>query len=253
MTSNRRQFLAAAAAASASVGAVAAEARAATAAQTGALKQDPLLTHVRMRGRIDGRPCYYWYHGTFYGQVSGERTQALLAIEGVSKQIIEPQSGGDWLYRLREAGWFLDLASSTVVDEWRNPFNDRVVAPKHYSSAQQLTFGREAVKPAVAELPPGMEWRGYITDPVIHGADVWSTEELLVKIPDKSGEARKARVPTTLAYQTLASWRPWMEMGDVAGVISWRLAGRKCQRLDELPAALRARVEQQTPEVFELT
>jgi len=39
-------------------------------------------------------------------------------------------------------------------------------------------------------------------------------------------------------------------MGDASGVITWRLAGRKTDQLDELPPALRARIEREHPEVL---
>ena len=236
------------------------------------LRTDKVLTHVRMRAHPDGRRCYTWYQGTVYGQLSGQRTVPLLHIEGASTSTVAPQNDAAWLYRLREAGWFCDLASGKVLDEWRNPLNDKLVKPEHYNSKQLLRFGVDGVvTPAAAVLPPGLEWLGSLSEPVIAGNDVWSTEELLVRLPPRSPDATPslqtslatlhsdrrdllrpidAWVPALLAYQTLASWQAWLEMGSLPGVISWRLAGRKCATLDEIPRELRARVERQHPEVF---
>jgi hypothetical protein len=41
-----------------------------------------------------------------------------------------------------------------------------------------------------------------------------------------------------------------MEMGDATGVISWRLAGRKSDKVEEIPAGVRARIEREHPEVL---
>jgi hypothetical protein len=238
-----------------------------------AVATDRVLTHVRMRAHPDGRPCHTWYRGTSYAQRSGQRTVTLLHIEGASTSTTELQADGRWMYRMREAGWFCDLASHQVVNEWRNPLNDRLVRPAHYNSKQQLWFAPDgSVAPAISPLPAGMEWQGTLTEPEVAGGDVWSAEELLVRIPATAGGAGfrvqtslatlhsdlrdlqkplRAWVPATLAYQTLGSWQPWLEMGDLAGVVSWRLAGRKCATLAEIPESIRQRIHREHPEVFE--
>jgi hypothetical protein len=249
--------------------------QAAGGAAASAAALDPLHTHVRLRARADGKPVYFPYEGTFYAQRSGQRTVALLHIEGASASTTTRQPDGSWLYTLREAGWFCDLETHAVLPTWVNPLSGRSVTPEHYNSRQQLLFTSTGVKPASASpLPPGLEWQGQLTVPVVMGDDVWSAEELFVRVPAKTPDelanvqtslatlhARladlrrpdSAWVPSTLAYQTLASWRPWMQMpADMPGVMSWRLFGRKCEHIDELPAALRERVQAQHPEVLQL-
>lgn len=233
------------------------------------VRDDRVLTHVRMRAHPDGRPCHTWYQGTFYGQLAGQRTVALLHIEGASTSTTESQPDGSWKYRMREAGWFCDLQTHQVLNEWRNPLNDRLVRPAHYNSRQQLRFAADGtVTPAVSPLPAGMEWQGNLTEPVVVANDVWSAEELLVRIPGPAGarvqtslatlhsdlrDLRKpvnAWVPASLAYQTLGSWQAWLEMGDATGVVTWRLAGRKCATVDGIPDSIRTRIQREHPEVF---
>jgi hypothetical protein len=246
-----------------------ADAEAAAKAAPGAL--DTLLTHVRMRAHPDGRAAYWWYSGTFYGQISGQRTVPLLAIEGVSINRCTPAGEGMFAYALREAGWFKDLATGAVLDEWVNPLTGRKVAPKHYYSPQETRFEGAVVKPVLKVPFPGLEYDGYLGAPQAFGGSVWSSEELLVRTTDPAtGEGRvqtslltlhalaadlarsaKRWVPATMAYQTLASWRPWMDMRDVPGVISWRLFGRKVATVDELPAPIVARIRAQHPALFE--
>jgi hypothetical protein len=238
------------------------------------VRNDRVLTHVRMRAHPDGRPTHTWYRGTFYGQRSGMRTQALLFIEGASTSTTMRQPDGSWKYQMREAGWFCDLQTHQVLNEWRNPLNDRVVKPAHYNSKQQLTFAPDGrVTPLTATPPPGLEWQGTLSEPTIVGNDVWSAEELLVRVPPPpaGGNARlqtslatlhsdlrdlqkplRAWVPSTLAYQTLGSWQAWLEMGDATGVVSWRLSGRKCATVDGIPESIRTRIQREHPEVFQI-
>ena len=232
---------------------------------------DPLLTHMRIRGHADGRLVYYGYEGVSYGQRSGQRTVPLLHIEGASAATFVRQ-GGSWLYTLREAGWMCDLGTGAVLSSWLNPLNGKTVTPRHYNSRQTSLFTGNSVKPVRAALPAGIEMQGNIAEPVVMRDDIWTAEELLVRVPPQQAggsavvqtslatlhaslrdlqRGANAWVPATLAYQTLQSWPAWMEMpDDMPGVISWRLMGRKCASVDELPVKVRTRIQEQHPEVF---
>lgn len=232
---------------------------------------DTLQTHVRMRSHPDGRATYWSYAGTFYGQISGQRTVPLLAIEGISINRCAPAGEGAYAYSLREAGWFKDLASGQVLEEWLNPLTDRKVAPKHYYSPQQLRFTAAAVEPVLAKPMPGLEWTGYLGAPATFAGSVWSSEELLVRTTNATTGAARVQtslltlhaaaadlrkpssrfVPATMAYQTLASWVPWMDMREIPGVISWRLYGRKVATVAELPPGIVARTRALHPQLFE--
>ena len=144
---------------------------------------DKVLTPVRTRAHPDGRPCYSWYRGTFYGQRSGLRTVPLVHIEGSSTARVGRENEGIWLYWMREAGWFFDHASGKILEDLHNPLNHKVMRPHHYNSQQQLRFGKDGVvSPATTVLPAGLEWQGTFSEPVIAGLDVWSSEESLVRI-----------------------------------------------------------------------
>jgi len=267
---------AATAAATAAAGAAASTASAAGLAAGNAtaiagLIADPLLTHVRMRGHQDGRRCFFAYHGTFYAQVSGQRTQPMFHIEGASSARMTRQPDGSFLYAMREAGWFCDLKTHEPQAEAMNPLTGKLVKPRHYNSAQQSRLTKDGVIPMLEKRPPGLEYLGTIGTPTVDTDVIWTTEELLVKMPGATPEA-PGRVQTSLAtfssnlaellsgpdtfvgcrlnYQTLGSFLPWMEMGSLTGVISWRLAGRKSDRVEEIPATLRARIEREHPEVL---
>jgi hypothetical protein len=232
---------------------------------------DTLRTHVRMRANADGRPAYWWYSGVFYGQISGQRTVPLIGIEGISINRCRPAGDGEFTYMLREAGWFTDMTSGAVLDDWLNPLTGRKVSPKHYYSTQQTRFAGATIEPVLATPMPDLEWSGYLGAPQRIADSVWSSEELFVRTVDPATGAGRVQtslltlhaaasdlrrsesrfVPATMAYQTLASWRPWMDMRDVPGVISWRLFGRKFVTAAELPPDIAARTRKQHPQLFE--
>jgi hypothetical protein len=245
----------------------------AAAAKGAGLLADPLLTHVRIRGHQDGRRVFFAYHGTFYAQVTGQRTVPMFHIEGASSARMLRQPDGSYVYQLKEAGWFCDLEGREVVTEAVNPLNGKTVRPKHYASGQRTRFSTDAKVAPEDALPPGIEYVGYIGRPTADQDLVWTTEELLVRSPGTppSGKPRvqtslatfsanradlerapDAFVPCRLNYQTLGSFLAWMDMGEVPGVITWRLAGRKTDKVEELPAALRARIEREHPEVLQV-
>lgn len=235
---------------------------------------DPVLTHVRIRGHQDGRRVFFAYHGTCYGQLSGQRTVPMYRVIGASSARMQRQPDGAWLYTMREAGWFCDLAGGEPITEGINPLNGKTVRPHHYNSAQQSRFLPDArVDPVIEKRPPGLEYVGTIGRPEADHDVVWSTEELLVRMPGAMPGA-PGRVQTSLAtfsasrtelerspdafvgcrlgYQTLGSFLGWMDMGEARGVITWRLAGRKSDQAGEIPDALRARIEREHPEVLQV-
>lgn len=234
---------------------------------------DALLTHVRIRGHQDGRRVFFAYHGTFYAQVTAQRTVPMFHIEGASSARMLRQPDGSFAYQLKEAGWFCDLATREVVTEATNPLNGKTIRPKHYASGQRTRLTPDATVAPEDKLPAGMEYVGYIGRPTADQDLVWTTEELLVRSP-AAAPLGKVRVQTSLAtfsanradlerapdawvpcrlnYQTLGSFLAWMDMGDVPGVITWRLAGRKTDKVEELPPALRARIEREHPEVLQV-
>ena len=134
-----------------------------------------------------------------------------------------------------------------------------------------LNCGSSSVKYQVFDWDQKSVLASGIVERVTLGDSVWSSEELLVRMPGANGapatvqtslltlhasrrdlRARVNRwVPSTMAYQTLASWRPWMDMRDIPGVISWRLFGRKAASVDELPPAIVARTRSAHPQLFE--
>lgn len=228
----------------------------------------PLDAHVRMRGNLQGRRTYWYYRGTIFGNRWGGITKPMLRVEGVSFSLIDQLPGGRYRYRLTEAGYYSDFDSGEIRERVRNPFNGEFYEPKHYLSSQSLIFSRDlSVRPDMEALPPGLEYRGVISPVRTFQNTIWSSEDLFVRLskPEAAGgdtaldfkvqtslatlsadvrhvlDEDRDFVPCQLNYQTLATWREWMNMGTEPGMISWRMTGTKCTEAD-IPDAIRRRI-----------
>jgi hypothetical protein len=234
---------------------------------------DKLDALVRMRSGPSGTSLW-WYQGTFFAKPEGEITQPLLRIDGASRVSFEAIGSGRYRSRMEEAGFFSDLDTGQLLDEWRNPLNDALVKPEHYRSMAASIITADAVAPDIEKLPPGIVFEGQVTPFVSHGDSAWVSEELFVSAPSQDPrepalkvqtslatfhsrrseleDERREFVPCELNYSTLATWRGWMEMGDRPGVISWRLVGSKLRSVAELPQALTGLLRERQPDLLEL-
>jgi hypothetical protein len=233
---------------------------------------DALQAHLRMRCYSGGQATYWYYSGTVFGQPAGEMTRPMLHVEGISQSRLEPLPGGQYKYSLQEAGYFADPVTGAISDRLVNPFTGEWYEPQNYLSGQVNILDPDlSVRPDSEALPPDLEYRGEISSLQTFKDMAWSTEDLYVRLPSENPGEPQFTVQTSLAtfvadrrqlfdagiedidcqfyYQTLATWRPWMNMGTRPGVISWRLVGAKCRR-DDLPREVAGRIRAEHPEFF---
>ena len=231
---------------------------------------------VRMRGAPRGRPGLWWFAGTLWGKRTLDAAKALFAVEGCSFNTLVLEPDGTVRMNMIEIGFWLDPITRKPADDWTNPLNGLKCSPVHFMGPQALVFSPtgEARRPAAA--PPGMDFAGRITEPLVSGDCVWVGETLVVKGPqrsDSSGDLLQSGLPVFTAtsldtyqatrrdlaasadqwlpasrsYQTLGTWYPWMRMGHEAGGISFQMIGRKLRALAELPASLSALIDERNP------
>ena len=61
-----------------------------------------------------------------------------------------------------------------------------------------------------------------------------------------------ASAPSTVQFQNLVSFHPWLGMGSTPGRTYGKALGAKLRSLDDVPKAARAAFEKKTPEIFDL-
>lgn len=229
---------------------------------------------ARMRGGPQGQAGLWWFAGALWGKRSLDAAKQLFAVEGCSYNTLLPDPDGGLRMNMIEVGFWLDPHTRKPADDWMNPLNGLRCAPVHFMGPQALVFDAAGHARLPNAAPPGLEFSGQITEPLVSGESVWVGETLIVKgpqqRPDTSGDPLQSGLPVftatsldmyqatrrdlalseeqwlaaTRSYQTLGSWYPWMRMGHEAGGISFQMIGRKLRTLAELPAGLRSLIEE---------
>ena len=227
----------------------------------------PTELYARARGGAGNDPGLWWYSGRLWGQPAADKAVQFFAVEGFSFNNMIRREDGSLAQIMEEVGFWKDPESGAVLDDWVNPLNGLPCEPGHFRSRQELEFSADGVltRPEVLD--------GHITEPTLSGPTMWISEILLGRFdnPRKQGQdpltyvgpvrtvtslatyAMDAEqilssvpgfVETTLHFQSMSKWYPWMRMGQAQGNISFELSGRKLPRVDDLPDSLRSIIEQ---------
>ncbi len=236
---------------------------------------DVFKAYARMRGLTPKKLALWWYAGTIYVQRDGEVLLPFLNIEGFSFSRIQVTPEGKLDQVLAEAGYYKDVTTGEVIGEWTNPLNNQKVKPRHYSLVQHIIADETSITMTDTNLQP-IATHGRIGPAMVSGDTVWIGENFSNKyeIPKREGrdpleypgqfivssslatfeskisdlnDANKEFVPSSLSYQSISGYMPWMRMGRERGTVNWQLSGRKLRSLDELPVDLRKRLEADHP------
>ncbi len=85
---------------------------------------------ARLQGNTDMKSTKYgWYRGIVQGVRPGEAVRDLVGFTGFSCAKLIPNAGGDdgYMKLLREIGFYTDLRTGAILEEWKNPYLDEVV------------------------------------------------------------------------------------------------------------------------------
>ncbi len=84
--------------------------------------------YARMVGDLDiGKQKFGWFKGDVLGVRAGERVRKLFGFEGFSFARLVKAENGQYQKLLREVGFYTDLETGEVLEEYRNPYTDEVV------------------------------------------------------------------------------------------------------------------------------
>jgi hypothetical protein len=242
---------------------------------------DKVKIYQRARGAPKGQMALHWYSGRYWGKRAMQAAIQFFRVDGFSFNKMVLNADGSLSQDMVEVGFWLDPVGGFLLDDWTNPYNGLSCRPQHYKSAQSMTFGPDGRAVRNGATPPGMKFAGKITEPVVQGDTVWIGEDLIVEairpppepkpnqpvdpstvLPPimtatslvtytmKASDLRKSDntwLPSTMNYQTMGNWYPWMRMGYETGQCMFQLTGCKLRSLDEIPPALRGLIEQRHP------
>ncbi len=174
-----------------------------------------------------------------------------------------------------ELTYYTNLESGGLLREWDNPYTGAMNTVRHVRLGPEIrlqTDTGQSPDPDNAVLQSMVsEYHTTLGPEIISGEHIWlpTSVEGLITLPAKSAPAirlnhyttvagrledaldeRLASAPCTLAFQNVLHWEPWMRMGDHPGHLMSRAAGRKLDRVDELPAAYLAMAREVHPKLI---
>lgn len=269
MQTNRRTLLRAA-------GALAAGTAFPALGRGGLVLDDPadfLTAIAKMRGALDERLVISYVIGARYA-VPEHRTIPMMGILAATFSVYRRVAPDRFEARSLEIAFFTDMQTGRMIERWKNPVTDVVVdVPQTRMGPATITMTASGIEvPTPAGEAAGLELVHVFQRPVVNGDHVWITEEIHVDgAPRGPGgrpfiynefstyHARRtaledpelAAVPTDVQYQSLITYRPWMGFGDAPGHTLARGAGKRVERVEDLPAYYLELAERYHPEVLD--
>ncbi len=217
----------------------------------------------------DGKESFFWWTGTAYGHVPGQRDIKLFRVEGINVRQCETvqdyERGTGFRMVSREILIYQDPNSGELIDSWENPYtgetvevihveNDPVNQPAQFplrrdGSEYQLPIVRQgdnwwwsAAVPLFYTNPLAGDFQKYIGG-TYHATEMFNFKGSLSDLLDAESDSAS----TFVGWVRLAQWLPWMEMGSRAGKMYFHAGGAKVGGYENVPASLRAIIEKRFP------
>ncbi|WP_317928577.1 DUF1838 family protein [Halioxenophilus sp. WMMB6] len=240
---------------------------------------------ARLQADLDfGKQKFGWFSGVVNGVRANEKVKPLVGFEGFSfARLID---GGDGTYKkvLREIGFYTDLKTGEVLEEWENPYTNekvRVVPiandPFNYKISATLPAGPEyggLNKVEKKEIPFILPWREtgdgkvlmrsyiHLFYPSALQPEKWPREsagkmnrvsEMFSYVIDKDRLANpeETNLQYSGAWGRITPWLPWMLMGQAEGHCYYDCMMGGYHNMDVLSPKVRAYAEKHYPKYFE--
>jgi len=221
-----------------------------------------------------------WYAGKVIGVRDGEPLRELFGFEGFSVARMLPQNeDGSWRKLLREVGFYRDLRTGRLLDEWENVYTGETVKivpiandPFNFTISEYVPqppdYGglNPAETPKIPLILPWTERAGKVllsTDihlyyPSALQPDKWPREspgpmtrvsELFRYVfdPEKLADESRTAIPYIGTWGRVTPWLPWMLMDGAPGHILYFCDMGTADSLDEIPEDIVARAESMDP------
>lgn len=240
---------------------------------------DNLRAYIRMTRSLDpAATTVGWFGGRIFSVIGDtEIIKPLFDIEGFGIGRTEPGPDGSYRCLWREVGYYKDLATGKIMETWDNPLNGETVEvypinndPVNAVLKPEFTLGFNATKdqhaPTIKFLMPwnfvgnnamsafdvNLDWKSPL-DP-----KVWKRESPGERV--RVSEYQQWRVdraeledkdtPSLKPYGSwnrVATWLPWMLMGQRTGHLFYRSHTLKLDRVEDLPKDILAYTEKRFP------
>lgn len=248
--------------------------------------EDNLRHFVKLQYSLIKEQVHSYFGGLVYALEGDLPPRLLFAIDGYGQGWVDPQPDGTYRLAWKEIALIKNPVTGEVMDRWRNPLIDEVVEVSHIKNpaANATLRAREQQLDASfltsqVDKPPRnpngsddfiLPWQtigahtSVWNDAVLamkHTLDpkIWVREssgerisigeffQYVARTDELFDEARN-QVPYTGAWARIASWHPWMLMGQRPGKLFYRCTTQRLASPDELPAPFLAAIEAREPD-----
>ncbi|MDP6436809.1 MAG: DUF1838 family protein [Gammaproteobacteria bacterium] len=226
------------------------------------LAADPetLRAWMKLAGSLDDRLVIWWMDGVRYGVVDS-MARPLHGMKIALFQRYFEQPDGYWKLAMFELTYYTDLESGKLLNTFANPYTGETNTVRHVRLGPDIrhqTADGQLADPDDAAMQSFLKQYSTSLGPaLVSGDHVWIPTSVEAEIVFPSPKAPSIRIshyttvlgslhdvnnpdiisaPCTLAFQNVIKWEPWMQMGEHPGHGMSKAAGRKLERVDDLPA-----------------
>jgi hypothetical protein len=216
---------------------------------------------------VDGKPATFWWRGSAYSRVPGERDRVLFNVEGMNvracKAINDPERGYGYRLVSREILLYLDPETNQVLRKWKNPWTGQEVEVVHVANdpvnqgpvfAQNRykfngtfkngRFWTSAEVPLFYKNPLGGEYQDYVGG-TYHAMEMFNFFGYEKDLLDAS---KDGATDISVSWHRVAEWLPWLEMGDRPGMMIIVAAGKRLAKWDDLTELMKNEIKLSYPD-----
>ena len=232
---------------------------------------DRLTALVKLRGSLDGSMVMWWMKGVRFGVVDDIVTPLFGMLIG-SFQTVKPMPGKGYQLNMLEMSYFTDLETGKVLDTFTNPYNGKVCqVPEQRLGPYPVLLSPTGV--VLPDVPPfnNVDLSTRVGPAVINGDDVWIRDDSTIKVDSdhpmmgkhtynelvtyrgKLSDINNSDLPSAPAdimFQSVTSWREWLQAEGVGGHTTARATGTKITRLEDFPSEYLEAARERHPDII---
>ena len=223
----------------------------------------------------EGEDIIYWWRGSAYSRVPGEKDRHLFNVEGMNirhcKNFQDKERGYGFRSVSREVLFYLDPETNQLLRTWQNPWTGEDVEVMHVAndpvnmrgpmyaySAEGKPFefrgmfvGGRVITSGEAPLfynnPLAGDYQDYV------GNKYHAMEALNSYVyEDELLDADKAKLDRyTLSWARFSEWLPWMKMRGRTGMMIFTTVGGRVDTFNDLPDSIKNEILANYPDYNE--
>lgn len=233
---------------------------------------DVILVEQKMNCSLnEGEPVVYWWQGSAYSRVPGERDRHLFNVEGMNmracKVVSDEERGHGFRSVSREVLFYKDPETNEMLRTWTNPWTGEEVEVMHVANdpvnmrgpmyaynadGEGRTFRATIVgnrvfttgeAPLFYNNPLAGEYQDYVGNKY-HAMEALNS---YVYKGDLLDSTKPKLEKYSLSWARFSEWLPWMKMRGRTGMLIFSTVGGRVDSYDDLPESMKAEIEASYP------